>query len=289
MLYQFFNFDSKCFCTIDELFPQWDNKNENVMVLCPHDDDGLIGASYAILAALDSGAHVFVTNFCKGNAGYSTTTQKDSIENIRVNETEKAYNNIGISSEHIFRLNYSDFDVHSHIGWQSDNHGSFEKMIHLYRENRITRVLLPNPYYEHIDHTSVFTIGAYDAPQAGDPIVVDWGWPNTIISTAIYSVWADFSPENSVLSNRPLNIRANRAIIASKSVEDRVRSSLDEYQSQRVIINNLIANRRERQVGDSFIELYCLFDPRPKLKYDPYIEQIMELQNNVEKEDADHV
>lgn len=41
------------------LFPGWEAEDEHVAVISPHDDDGLLGAGYAILAALANEAEVY--------------------------------------------------------------------------------------------------------------------------------------------------------------------------------------------------------------------------------------
>lgn len=41
------------------LFPGWEAEDEHVAVISAHDDDGLLGAGYAILAVLANEAEVY--------------------------------------------------------------------------------------------------------------------------------------------------------------------------------------------------------------------------------------
>jgi len=260
---------------INTIFPEWDEGNERVCVFSPHDDDAIIGAGYAIEASIERGAQVYVFIFCSGDAGYSKLEQKDEIVEIRKAETEKAYGRIGVKKENIIRFEYSDFSVSQNIGWKLVNgsEGSFKKVLTKLRELKITRVLVPNHYKEHIDHLAVSIIGTYDSPQAGDPILVDWAEPSPVKSVLQYSVWADFSPEDALVVGRNSRLRANRIIKVDKAVEEKIRDGIKEYKSQGEIIKGLIASRDERLYSDGqYIELYISLDPRPRLDYKPYLE-----------------
>jgi LmbE family N-acetylglucosaminyl deacetylase len=258
---------------INTIFPGWEGCGERICVFSPHDDDAIIGAGYAIQAAIQNGAEAFVLIFCSGNAGYSTANQKDIIAEIRKEETAKAYGKIGVKISNIIRFDYSDFSVLQNIGWKLNNgqDGSFRKVLALLRELKITRVLVPNHYREHIDHTAVNMIGSFDSPQAGDPILVDWAKPLPVKSMVEYSVWADFSPEDSMVGGRSNSLRANRIVKVGQTIEEKICNGIREYKSQGEIIRGLIASRTERACSNgNFIELYLVFDPRPKLNYDPY-------------------
>ena len=255
---------------IDMLFPGWKDSGETVCVFSPHDDDALIGAGYAISAALANGAKVFIVIFCKGNFGYAHPSLKDKIVSIRKAETYTAYARVGVAEEDILRLDYMDNEVINKIGWMYDN--KFMDILHSLRQKKITRLLLPNHYREHTDHMAVNIIGAYGAPQAGDRIITDLGEPQEIGSIMEYSVWADFSPEDALVCKRNSNMRANKAIVAEKSVEDIIREGIKEYQTQLNIIDSLVDSRDERALDSHrFIETYLAFDPRPKMDYNTYV------------------
>ena len=58
------------------LFPGWQPGDERVVVLSPHDDDGLLGAGYAVQAAEANEGAAYLLILCDGSAGYSTTSQR---------------------------------------------------------------------------------------------------------------------------------------------------------------------------------------------------------------------
>lgn len=263
----------KCSEGIDILFPDWESVNERVCIFSPHDDDAIIGAGYTIEASIRNGAEVFVFIFCNGKAGYSDVMQKEKILEIRKAETKDAYNQLGVESKNIITFDYPDFSVLHNIGWflNNGNEVSFKKVVTLLRKLKITRLLVPNHYREHIDHTAVSIIGSFDSPQAGDPVVVDWGIPNIIKSTLEYTVWADLSPVDSLIEGRRTDLRANRIISVDKEIEMKVCDGISAYESQRDIIRGLIESRKDRLCNNGrYIEVYLAFNPRPKLDYKPY-------------------
>ncbi len=161
------------------------------------------------------------------------------------------------------------------IGWYLNNKetGSFKRIISELRRLKITRVFVPNHYREHIDHYAVNMIGAFDSPQAGDPILMDFGDPFPVKSIFEYSVWSDFSPEDALVNGRDNALRANRLIAADKSVEDMIREGISCYKSQGEIIKGLVSAREERLGSDNkYIEPYIYFDARPKLNFKNYVD-----------------
>lgn len=259
---------------INLIFPGWKSDEERLCIFSPHDDDAVLGAGYAISAAIKSGAEVFIYIFCRGNAGYSTTEEKDTIEGTRIYETYRSYKMLGVSEENIIRFNYSDFSVCQSIGWQLNSglEGSFKDIITSLRKNRITRLLVPNHYREHLDHWAVGLIGTYYAPQAGDPVLVDWNEPEKIVSVLQYSTWGDLSPEDMLIKGRVDGLRANRIILAPECVEEEVCEAIMRYRSQAEIIKGLISVRQNRKNNRGmYAEVYLSYDPRPKMNYSPYI------------------
>jgi len=271
-------------CDINTFFPDWQEKDERVCIFSPHDDDAIIGAGYAIQAAIQNNVEVFIFIFCRGNAGYSSADQKYKIEKIREEETVNAYGRLGIKKEKILRFNYSDFSVIQNIGWDlnTGKEGSFKNVITRLRQFKITRVLVPNGYREHIDHLAVNIIGSYDSPQAGDPILVDWCEPHEVKSVFEYSVWADLSPEDALVSGRNLGLRANKLITVPENIEKKICEGIAEYESQGEIIKGLIQERQERRTKNgNYVEVYREFDPRPKMNFEPYLNYLQRLDKSI--------
>lgn len=271
--YTFLNIEQKRFGGMQELFPDWDGKNERLVVYSPHDDDAIIGAGYAMRAALDDGAEVHIIIVCKGDCGYSNIEEKENIVQVRQRETLNCYKAFGIPEENISFLGYNDFSALNYIGWKiaPDREGHFRRSITEIRNKRITRMLVPNHYHEHVDHIAAYMMGAYDAPQVGDIHTVDWAQPYAVKSTAQYSVWAELDPEDALIHGRDTQLRANTVLLASEDVEKMVDVGLEQFVSQQEIIAGLIADRKARRLKDGrYIEVYLRFDPRPRLNFEPY-------------------
>lgn len=258
---------------IDLLFPGF-GSDEVLVVMSPHDDDAIIGAGYAMLAAQQAGAEVYVMIFCRGDAGYSTVEEKATIEEVRKRETDDCYGRLGIPADHILRLNYPDFSAIGHWGWEKADGkpGDMPTILRFLREQKVTRVMIPNHYHEHIDHLAAHLMASFDCPQAGDAALVDHGTPHAVRSTLEYSVWADLDPEDALVHGRPSDLRANRILVASADVEEKIDYAIKAYVSQEKIIEGLVQSRSERKTsaGD-FVEVYIAFDCRPKISFRPYI------------------
>ena len=258
---------------IGALFPGF-GSDEVLLVMSPHDDDAVIGAGYAMLAARQAGAEVFVMIFCRGDAGYSTLEEKETIEAVRERETVACYERLGVDASHIVRMNFPDFSAISSWGWRKadGSEGEMPTILRFLREHRVTRVMVPNHYHEHIDHAAAHLMGSYDVPQAGDVVLVDYGAPHAVRSTLEYSVWADLDPEDALVCGRDPALRANRILVAGEAVEQTVDRAIEAYVSQGKIIEDLVAARKARRTAKgSFVEVYIAFDPRPKISFQPYV------------------
>lgn len=277
MKFTYCNTDTNAFSgDINDLFPGF-GKNEVLAVMSPHDDDAILGAGYAMLAAQQAEADVYVVIFCRGDAGYSTVEEKDTIEQVRERETYDCYARLGIPADHILRMNFPDFSAIGNWGWQKADGtpGDMPRILRFLRDNKVTRVMIPNHYHEHMDHIATYWMTSFDVPQAGDAALVDCGTPHAVRSTLQYSVWADFDPEDALVQGRPSSMRANRILVADQEAEDRIDDAITAYASQEKIIENLVASRKERQTASgSFVEPYIAFDCRPKINLQPYIDWV---------------
>ena len=254
------------------IFEGWQPENERIAILSPHDDDALLGAGYLLLYTLSAGAQAHIVIFCNGCGGYSRPDQKDEIVEIRKAESLNAYQKLGLNEANIARFDYPDFSLRGFIGLflPKNEEGTTLRTLYALRKIKPTRMIIPNEYREHLDHEAASCIGAYDGPQVGDPVLVDIGEPFRIRSYLKYSIWGDFSPEDSLVNNRPVNLRGNIAIVADEEVEKRIQASVMEFKSQKEIIRGLVKEREERKVKGRYLELYLKFDPRPRLAYEPY-------------------
>lgn len=264
---------------IDVLFPGWQENDERVAIFSPHDDDGILGPGYLLQAIPLFGGEVHVVIFCNGSGGYSAIEQKHIITALRARETVLAYRVLGVDASRIHRLDYDDYSLWPFIGWKLEQgEGTLKKILPLLRRLRITRVVLPNGYREHLDHLATFMVGAFDAPQAGDPVMVDWGEPSPVRSVLQYAVWSDFDPEEAILVQDDPSIRANRALLASEEAETEIKKAMGEFKTQAKIVVHLLKQREERKLGNGKVmEIYHVFDPRPRCEYGKYARRIREI------------
>lgn len=259
-------------------------EDEVVAIMSPHDDDAIIGTGYAMLAAQAAGAEVYVVIFCKGDAGYSTVEEKDTIVGVRERETVECYKRLGIPADHILGLGFPDFSAFCNIGWEKAD-GSFGDMpaiLKFLRNKKVTRVLVPNHHREHIDHTAAHIMSSFDVPQAGDAALVDHGTPHAVRSVLEYSVWADLDPTDALVEGRERGLRANRIISVSADVEEKISYAVSAYVSQGEIIKGLINSRLERKTAaDRYLEVYLTLDCRPKINLRPYVSFVEALDADI--------
>ncbi len=271
---------------INLIFDDWKQHDERVVIFSPHDDDIVLGAAYASLAVLAHQGEIFVVIFNDGSAGYSKLEMKNKIVDARKKETINALNKLSIKKENVFRLNLPDFSGIHYLGWKLPwskpedlkSQAIFPNVISLLRKIKSTRLIFPNGYREHIDHTAVCMSAMFDGPQAGDTVIVDYGVPSKIKTYLQYSVWSDLTPEDSLLAKRDLKIRANKAIVVDKDSEKIVVEALKEFKSQQDIISYILDIRKGRKIDNNkFLEVYLKTDPRPQMDYDPYKRLISEI------------
>ncbi len=273
MSFKYYNVNERTVSeNINTIFPDF-GKDEVLAVMSPHDDDAIIGAGYAMLAAKKAGADVYVVIFCRGDAGYSTIEEKETIEEVRKKETFDCYERLGIPKDHIIRLDFKDFSAFGNIGWEKADGkpGDMPRILRFLRDKKVTRVMVPNHHREHIDHTAAHIMSSFDIPQAGDICIVDNGTPHGVKSVLEYSVWADLAPDDALVNSRPSNLRANRILAVSSDIEEEIANAVSAYVSQIEIIKGLVAARAERKTaGGEYIEVYLTLDCRPKIDFSPY-------------------
>ncbi|HME52089.1 MAG TPA: PIG-L family deacetylase [Candidatus Lokiarchaeia archaeon] len=293
--FRFFDLDAQNeLATLEDFFGDWaGSSEESIVIFSPHDDDALLGAGYLILAALTEQVHVHVIIFNKGDAGYSDPLSSATIVETRKKETKASYQVLGLNDSCLTRLDLPDFSGNAYVGLykpvderRAKPVGTFKLLLTFLRQIKATRLVFANGFREHIDHSAVAQTGIFYAPQAGDPVVVDWAEPSSIKTCLEYSVWGAFDPvevaRRSAVSG---SLPANLAILASDEMERQVQESLQQFHSQQAIIQGILENRKEREMDGGYIELYMRVDPRPKLDYTPYKEIVKSLMSMKENDE----
>lgn len=260
---------------INLIFPDW-QKGETVAFLSPHDDDILLGAGYLLNATIENKGTPLILIFCSGDAGYSSPEEKDIITQRRKNEAIQAYGIFGVKEENIYYFNIPDFSLMPYVNRKiAQENGLFEEQVRLFRKEKVSRVVFSSGYFEHWDHTAVFNMGIYISPQAGDPVLADIGAPYLIKSHYIYSVWGDFEPPKSESDE----IRANKGILVDDEVEEKIRSAIKSFATQRKIFKNVVACRNKRKSDSGYLELYKEASIRNQTNFEPYFNLLNKCKN----------
>lgn len=261
--------------SIEVLFPGWKARGEAVAFLSPHDDDVVLGAGYLVRAVIEAGGRPVVVVFCKGDAGYSTPAGKRSIVRTRRAEADEAYRTLGVGAADIHFFGLPDLSLMTYVNRKVPGKaGVLDRLIGLLRTCRAGRVVFSSPHFENWDHTAVFNLGMYAAPQTGDPILADLGPPSPVTSNLVYSVWGDFPAPDG--PSGPL--RADAAILAGEREERLVRKALRAFASQAAVMGNTVAGQRDARRGPAgWLELYQRARVRRPIDYGPYFERLVKM------------
>jgi LmbE family N-acetylglucosaminyl deacetylase len=258
--------------SIEVLFPGWKKRGEAVAFLSPHDDDVVLGAGYLVRAVLEAGGRPVILVFCKGDAGYATTAARHSIVRTRRAEADEAYRTLGVGAADIHFFGIPDLSLMTYVNRKVPGKaGVLDRFIGLLRTYGAGHVVFSSPNFENWDHTAVFNLGMYAAPQAGDPILADLGPLSPVTSGLVYSVWGDFEAPD----GEPGPLRADAAVLAGEKEERLIRRALRAFASQAAVMGNTVAGQRDARKGPGgWLELYQRARVRRPIDYGPYFERV---------------
>ena len=256
---------------IGTLFPGWE-RGETVAFLSPHDDDVALGAGFLVRAVIENGGVPLVLIFCRGDAGYSDVRSKATIVRTRRREAAEAYRILGVAPADVVSFGLPDLSLMTYVNRKVPGKaGLVDRFIRLLRSRNVARIVIASPHFENWDHTAVFNLGMYCAPQAGDPILADLGEPCAIRSGLTYAVWGDFEPAPGAGDG----LRADVGILAGEKEERIVMRALAAFVSQKAVMANTAARHRERRKGpEGRLELYQRLRMREPIDYAAYFERI---------------
>lgn len=168
-----------------EEFPQ------KIMVVCPHDDDGIIGVGGLIAVLAEEERDVSVVIMTDGRLGYSRSEDRATIVETRVKETVDAYHSLGVRREHIRFLGYPDMSLWPYCCWETPGGetGAYRMLLVELRMFAPQVVFIPNPADIHPDHRATFEIARVAIWQAQKPVAADMGNPITIQNVFAYQTW----------------------------------------------------------------------------------------------------
>ncbi|MBI4363204.1 MAG: PIG-L family deacetylase [Euryarchaeota archaeon] len=165
--------------------------DRGVLVLAPHDDDGVLGAGGYLGDLRRRGAAVSVAVATDGALGYPRASMKSSIVGVREVEARRAYAHLGIRRGDIRFLRFPDMSLGAYLAWRAPGgrRGLYARLVSILRRVRPGVFLVPNPGDWHPDHRAAWEGARVAAIQAGEPVAADLGPPLGGLEVFMYGVW----------------------------------------------------------------------------------------------------
>lgn len=227
--------------SLGDIFTNWQDNDEAILIVIPHDDDAVLGIGMFMQQLIAEDVPLAVAITTDGRSGYTSLKQRDSIIEVRKREAEQSFKTIGIDSSHVVWLGYPDGDLWRYRGRRVAEPGdptspegftgledalvrTFRKGIeHKGKSFPITRVIVPSPSDYHNDHVVTaeqIPISLFHAigdiwPELGAPL------PN-LPHLYYFCVYCDF----------PLGEEANILLAGSGEFFQRKIEAIKAYVSQ---------------------------------------------------------
>jgi LmbE family N-acetylglucosaminyl deacetylase len=171
--------------TIEDIEP---SRLGPVLVVSPHDDDGVVGCG-GLIASLPAPPTVVIAS--DGALGYHTLAEREEFVARREREAFAAYAAIGVPPERIVFLRYPDMSVRNYQNWvtSSGEPGAYQALFRVVRTARPATLLVPSERDFHPDHRVVAEASLVAAVQARETLMPDLGDPVPIARLLAYQVW----------------------------------------------------------------------------------------------------
>jgi len=79
----------------------WQGDEERFLMISPHDDDAVLGAGLLIQVAKRENVPVHILIVTDGSMGYCSLEEKETIADIRRNESYRCYQSLGVPRQNI--------------------------------------------------------------------------------------------------------------------------------------------------------------------------------------------
>jgi LmbE family N-acetylglucosaminyl deacetylase len=208
----------------------WQGKKERFLMISPHDDDAVLGAGLLIQLAKREKLPVHILVVTDGSMGYCSIKEKDSIADIRRNETFECYQKLGVPKENIVWLGFTDCRLNDYRGRRpvetkestaiSGFTGLQNSFTYYLRKIRPTQCFLPTNNDLHPDHRIIydeFLISLFHAagniwPELSKPL-------SRVPYVNTYAVYCDFPAPPTLRMRAPVSYLENKlkAISAFRS------------------------------------------------------------------------
>lgn len=159
-----------------------------VLVVSPHDDDGVVGCG-GFIANLPVPPIVVIAS--DGRLGYHSLAERDGFAERREREAVAAYGRVGVPPDRIKFLRYPDMSVRHYQSWETPNGqpGAYQELFRVIRDYRPSTVFLPSELDFHPDHKVIAEAGLVACVQAGETLMPELGPPAMIRRIYAYQVW----------------------------------------------------------------------------------------------------
>ena len=220
----------------------WQGKKERFLMISPHDDDAVLGAGLLIQLAKRENVPVHILIVTDGRMGYCSEDEKDSIAEIRRQESYKCYQSLGIPKKNIVWLGFPDCQLNAYRGRGpakakeplaiSGYSGLQNSFTYHLRKIKPTQCFLPTWNDLHPDHRiiyeelliSLFHSAGNIWPELGKPL-------SNVPYVHTYAVYCDF------LEPPTLRMRTPKSYLENKL------KAISAFRSQKQI-SSLIENVR---------------------------------------------
>ncbi len=198
------------------------NLGKKVAVICPHDDDGIIGCGGLLRNIKAKKYAVILTD---GSLGYSDIKQKNIIVGIRKKEAKKAYDLI--ETETVF-LNFPDMSLHPYRCWKTPDgkEGGYLKLLKTLKKIQPDTIFIPNHLDRHPDHKAGYDLAFVCSFQMQEPVAADFKRVKKLKNIFIYKVWDNLE-------------KTTHFFDIGKKEKTKKHESLSEFKSQEKILRSL--------------------------------------------------
>ena len=216
--------------TLADVSRHWQGKSERFLMISPHDDDAALGAGLLIQLAKRERVPVHIVIVTDGSQGYCSEKEKDTIAEIRRNESFECYQRLGVPKKNIVWLGFPDCRINNYRGRSQaeENNpltisgftGLQNNFTYWLRNINPTQCFLPTHNDLHPDHQIIyeeFLISLFHAagniwPELGKPL-------SRVPYINTYAVYCDFAAPPTLRMRTPVSYLENKlkAIAAFRS------------------------------------------------------------------------
>jgi LmbE family N-acetylglucosaminyl deacetylase len=194
-----------------KVWTHWQGEKEVWLFISPHDDDIVCGAGLTFLAAVQNQIEVHAAVISNGRMGYCSPEQRQTIAQIRKEETQNSFVHLGLPKGKLYQFDYDDGNLFQEMGrrFAKNSTGSQtaasqeiaggiglqNTLTWLLRKVRPTRVFLPNRLDLHPDHKAVYHETVISVFHAQGGIWPELGQSIEIPLLYEYATYSDFITE----------------------------------------------------------------------------------------------